>query len=77
MYDFYDQLQYLENGERGTQLGWELIGITSFSAELALNKKVRIGLEDELYTKYGIYHNIDDIFQVMNSTSVYAKIQAK
>ncbi|MBR4629977.1 MAG: DUF3943 domain-containing protein [Treponema sp.] len=77
MYDFYDQLQYLENGERGTQLGWEFIGITSFSAELALNKKVRIGLEDELYTKYGIYHNIDDVFQVMNSTSVYAKIQAK
>ena len=77
MYDFYDQLQYLGNGERGTQLGWDLIGVTNVQAELALNKKVRIGIEDELYTKYGIYENIKNVFQVMNSTSVYAKIQAK
>ena len=77
MYDFYDQLQYLKNGERGTQLGWDLVGVTNFNAELALNKRVRLGVEEELYTKYGIYHNIPNVFQVMTSASVYAKIQAK
>lgn len=77
MYDFYDQLQWLTDGDHGTQEGIDLVGIAALDAELAVSRRVRIGLSEELYTKYGMYRHIDDVLQFVNTASVYAKIQAK
>lgn len=77
MYDFYNQLQYFSNGERGTQVGWDFVGITNLSAELAVTNKVHIGISDEVYAKYATYENINDVSQFVNTISVFAKIQAK
>lgn len=77
MYDMYNQLQWLKNGEHGTQEGIDLVSVTNLNAELALNKKIKIGIEDEIYSKYGNYKHIKNVSQIVNTASVYAKIQAK
>lgn len=77
MYDFYNQLQWLSNGEHGTQVGWDFVGVGNLSAELAVSKLVRLGISDEVYSKYATYKHIDSVFQIVNTASVYAKLQLK
>lgn len=77
MYDFYNQLQFLTSGERGTQAGWDLVGIANISAEFPLSRRVRIGFNEELYTKYAIYRNIDDVLQFVNNATIFAKLQLR
>ena len=67
MYDFYNQLK------DGASVGWEYIGKATASAELAVSKSVLIGVSDRVYAKRTFYKTYPDIFQIMNSASVYAK----
>lgn len=67
MYDFYNQLK------DGASVGWEYIGKTTASAELAVSKSVLIGVSDRVYAKRTFYKTCPDIFQIMNSASIYAK----
>lgn len=67
MYDFYNQLK------DGASVGWEYFGKGTLSAELAVSKSVLIGISDMLYAKRTFYKTYPDVFQIMNSASVYAK----
>lgn len=71
MYDFYNQLK------DGASVGWEYIGKGTISAEIAVSKSVLLGLSDRVYAKRTFYRHYPDIFQIMNSASVYAKWRFK
>lgn len=71
MYDFYSQLKTVAS------TGWELIGKGTVSAEIAVSKSVLLGLSDRIYAKRTFYKSYPDIFQIMNSASVYAKWKLK
>lgn len=74
MYDFYAQLQ---DELPMASSGWEWIGVANLNAELAVSKKVRIGLGDEVYMKYANYKKAPDVRQILNSGSVYTRLQLK
>ena len=74
MYDFYNQLQ---DDTAFASAGWELIGVANASFELPLSKMVRLGISDELYTKRAFYKKVPDVFQILNTCGVYAKVQLK
>ena len=74
MYDFYNQVQ---DNMPGYSTGWEWIGVANVSAELAVSKKVRIGLGDEFYVKRAFYKRMPDIFQFVNSASAFMRLQLK
>ena len=74
MYDFYSQLQ---DNTAFASAGWEWIGIANLSLELPLSPIVRLGLCDEVYAKRAFYKKVPDVFQTLNSFSVYAKLQLK
>lgn len=74
MYDFYGQLQ---DDTAAHSTGWEWIGVANARVELPLSKIVRVGIGDELYMKRAFYKKVPDVFQVLNSGSVYAKLQMK
>ena len=74
MYNFYEQLQ---NDTTCPSTGWEWIGLANASFEIPVSKIVRIGLGDEVYMKRAFYKKVSDVFQVLNSGSVYAKLQLK
>ncbi len=67
MYDFYNQLK------DGASVGWELIGKGTLSAEVAVSKSVLLGISDRLYAKRTFYKTEPDVFQILNSASIYAK----
>ena len=74
MYDFYNQLQ---SDSSCPSTGWEWIGVADLNFEFPVSKVVRLGLGDEVYLKRTFYKKVPDIFQVLNSGSVYAKFQMK
>lgn len=74
MYDFYDQLQ---DDITGSSAGWEWIGRADAGLELAVSKKVRLGINDEFYVKRAFYKKVPDVFQYVNSGSIYARLQLK
>ena len=74
MYNFYGQLQ---DDLPNTSAGWEWIGIANLSFELPVSKIVRLGISDELYVKRAFYKSMPDVFQILNSASVFAKFQMK
>ena len=74
MYDYYAQLQ---DDLPGSSSGWEWIGVANASFEIPLSKIVRIGAQDEFYTKRAFYKKVPDVFQFVNSASIYAKLQLK
>lgn len=67
MYDFYNQLK------NGADVGWEFIGKGTLSAEVAVSKSVLIGAADRIFAKRTLYKHYPDVFEIMNSASVYAK----
>lgn len=71
MYDFYGQLQ------KNASTGWEWIGFVNAGCEIPLSKKVRIGMSDEVYLKRAFYKKVPDVFQAVNSASIYTKMQLK
>ena len=71
MYDFAGQKQSF------TDTGWECIALGTVSYELPLSLRVRLGVRDEIYIKKTFYPNIDNVFQIANFPSVYAKLQLK
>lgn len=74
MRDFYNQLQ---DDIVFSSTGWEWIGVGNASAELAITKKVRLGVGDEIYVKRAFYKKVPDVFQFVNSASLYARLQLK
>ena len=74
MYDYYAQLQ---DDLPGASSGWEWIGVANASFEIPLSKIVRLGVSDELYAKRAFYKKMPDLFQVLNSAEIYAKLQLK
>ncbi len=74
MRDFYNQLQ---DDMPYSSVGWELIGVADASLELAVSKKVRIGVYDEFYGKRAFYEKTADLFQFINSSGLYARLQLK
>lgn len=71
MYVFENQLQeYLHTG-------WELIGIGTANYEIPVTEKVNIGLGNQVYLKKTFYDEIPDIFQVVYTGSVFARIKFK
>ncbi|MBQ9207286.1 MAG: DUF3943 domain-containing protein [Treponema sp.] len=74
MYDYYAQLQ---DDLPGSSSGCEWIGVANASFEIPLSKIVRIGAQDEFYTKQAFYKKVPDVFQFVNSASIYAKLQLK
>ena len=74
MYNFYDQVQ---DNLPGYSTGWEWIGIANVSAELAVSKKIRVGIGDELYMKQSFYKRMPDLFQFVNSASAFMRVQLK
>ena len=74
MYDYYEQLQ---EDSACPSSGWEWIGVANVGFEIPVSKLVRIGVGDELYAKRTFYKKVPDIFQVLNSGSVYARLQLK
>ncbi len=77
MYDFYNQLQEFSDGTHATHTGWDFVGILNLGAEFALNKLVKLGLVEEIYTKFATYRTLNDVAQIVNTTSAYCKLQAK
>lgn len=74
MYDFYSQLQ---KDSTCPSSGWEYIGVATVNFEIPLSKVVRFGVGDEFYAKRAFYKKVPDVFQCLNSASVYAKLQLK
>ena len=74
MYDYYAQLQ---DDLPGSSSGWEWIGVACASFEIPFSKIVRLGVQDEFYTKRAFYKKVPDVFQFVNSASIYAKLQLK
>ncbi len=71
MYDFKDQLQ------NHFSTGWEYIGLLNGYVEVPLSKLVRIGVKDELYGKFTVYDDVNDVQQLVNTVKVFAKLQLK
>lgn len=67
MYDFYNQLKH------GADVGWEFIGKGTLSAEIALSKSVLLGASDRVFAKRTLYRHYPDVFEILNSASIYAK----
>lgn len=74
MFDFGRQLQ---KDTTCPSTGWEWIGDTSLNFEIPVSKLVRIGVGDDLYVKKAYYKKVPNVFQFLNSGSVYAKLQLK
>ena len=74
MYDYYWQLQ---DDTAAHSAGWEWIGVLNGSFEIPVSKILRLGLADEVYVKRAVYKKVPDVFQVLNSGSIYAKFQMK
>lgn len=67
MYDFYNQLK------RGGATGWEYIGKGTLAGEIAVSKSILLGISDRVYVKRTCYRIYPDVFQILNSASVYAR----
>ncbi len=77
MYNFYNQLQYLSNGDYGTCTGWDLVGVASLNLEMPISSQLRIGMSDEFYAKRAFFNHANDLYQFVNTASVYGKVQLK
>ena len=72
MYDFYDQIQ-TEN----ESTGWEYVGILTANFELPVSKNVSLGAVEEVYGKAALYKKVPDVYQIVNTAKVYAKLKLK
>ena len=71
MYAFYDQLQEC------TEAGWDLIGLLNASFEYPLSKKVRIGFSEELLAKAELFNNMNNVYYLVNTAKVFARLKLK
>ena len=71
MYDFYNQLK------DHASTGYEYIGIANASVEVPVSKKLRLGIGDEIYLKRAYYKDLPDVFQAVNTGSLFAKWQLR
>ncbi|MBQ9909654.1 MAG: DUF3943 domain-containing protein [Treponema sp.] len=74
MFDFGQQLQ---KDSTCPSSGWEWIGDLKADFEIPVSRVVRIGVGDDFYVKRAFYKKVPDLFQFLNSGSVYAKLQLK
>lgn len=70
-YDFSAQAQ------DGQSTGWEFFCFYDVDVELPLSKIVRMGIGNQLYVKKSLYADVGNVFQMMASPRVYAKLQFK
>ncbi|MCR4821876.1 MAG: DUF3943 domain-containing protein [Treponema sp.] len=64
----------LQDGQSG---GWELFGFYELNLEKKLTNVLSLGLGNQLYLKEAIYDDVENVFQVAYSGSIFAKVQFK
>ena len=63
--------------QKNDDTGWELIGVVDTSYEFALTRQILLGISDELYLKKTFYDTKPDLFSLLNTTSLYVRLQVR
>ena len=63
--------------QKNDDTGWELIGIIDTSYEFTLTRQILLGISDELYLKKTFYDTKPDLFSLLNTTSLYVRLQVR
>ncbi len=69
MYDFYNQRK------KGADTGWEFLAYAMMDYELPVSDRIVLGMESNLYVKESLYKHYPDVFAILGSGSLYAKIR--